>query len=71
VELWLTSDGLWLCCCAMNGGDGGGLHRSSRCKRLAYGCLAATTVAEGTALPLRVTAVEVNASEFGVVTFPD
>jgi len=55
----------------MNGGDGGGLHRSSRGKRPAYGCLAATTVADGTALPLRVTAVEVTASEFGVVTFPD
>jgi len=71
VGLWLTSDELWLCCCAMDGGDGGKLRQSSRGKRPAYGCHAATAVADGTALPLRATAVDVAASAFGVVTFPD
>jgi len=71
VGMWLTSDGLWLCCCAMSGGDGGALHRSSRGKRPAYGCHAATAVADGTALPLRATTVNMAASRFGVVTFPD
>ena len=71
VGLWLTSDGLWLCCCAMNGGDGGELHRSSRGKRPAYGCHAATAVTDSTALPLWATAVNVAASGFGAVTFRD
>jgi len=71
VRLWLTSDGLWLCCCAMNGNDGGELHRSSRGKRPAYGCHAATAVADGSALLLRATAVDVAAPAFGVVTFPN
>ena len=69
--LWLTSDGLWLCCFAMNGGDGGELHRSSCGTCPAFGCHAATAVDDGTALPLRATAVNVAASAFGVVTFPD
>jgi len=69
VGLWLTSDGLWLCCCAMNGGDGGELHRCSRGKRPAYGCHASTAVADGTALPLRASTVDVAASAFEVVTF--
>jgi len=71
VGLWLTSDGLWLCCYAMNGGDGGELDRSSRGKRPAYGCHAATAVADGSALPLRATAVDVAVPAFGVVTFPN
>ena len=69
--LWLNSDGPWLCCCAMHVGDGGGLHRSSRGTHPAYGCPAATAVADGSALPLRATAVDVAAPAFGVVTFPN
>ena len=71
MGLWLTSNGLWLCSCAMNGGDGGELHRSSRGKRPAYDSHADTAVADGSALPLPATTVDVAAPAFGVVTFPN
>ena len=53
----------------MNGGDGGKLHRSSRGKRPAYRCHATTAVADGSAQPLRATAVDVAAPALGVVMF--
>jgi len=71
VGLWLTSDGRWFCCCNMNRGDGGELHRSSRGKHPAFGCHVATAVTVGSALPLRATAVDVATPALGVMTFPN